>query len=129
MHLRHILRVAIYFGVLWVTTPAAAHHGRAVQFDPTRPIALAGTVTAIEWQRPHAGFNLDVKDASGKVTNWEFVFGGPNNPLRRGWTRTSLTLGDVVWVRGFPARDGSPVASAVEVTVSAARRRTPASAP
>ncbi len=48
------------------------------------------TVTKIEWTNPHAYFFIDVRDESGKVTNWGLEMGSPNGLMRQGWTRTSL---------------------------------------
>ena len=67
---------------------------------------------------PHARFYLDVKDASGKVTNWEFELGSPNGLMRAGWTRGSLKIGDDVVVKGFRAKDGSNLVNATSVAMS-----------
>lgn len=105
----------VAFGIVPVV--AVAHHaGGVAQFDRSRPVTLTGTVTHVEWQHPHTGFNLEVLDARGIATTWEFVLAGPSNLLRRGWKKTTLKAGDVITVKGFAARDGSPVASAESIT-------------
>jgi hypothetical protein len=38
----------------------------------------------------HARFYLDVKDDSGKVTNWEFEIGAPTKLMRIGWNTHRL---------------------------------------
>jgi hypothetical protein len=43
--------------------------------------------------------------------------------MRRGWTRTTLSVGDVVTVEGFHAHDGSNTANA-RVIVSVATGKT-----
>ena len=63
-------------------------------------------------------FYVDVKDDTGKVTNWEFELAGLNALIRRGWTRTSLKPGDVITVDGFRAKDGSNLANATSVVLS-----------
>ena len=98
--------------------PALAHHSFAAEFDAKQPITLTGTVTKVEWTNPHVWFYVDVKDATGKVTNWGMEMGGPNGLLRAGWTRNSMKAGDVVTVDGFKARSGQPIGNATSVVMA-----------
>src|SRR5690242_18296207 len=91
--------------------PAVAHHSFAAEYDNKKSVDLTGTVTKVEWMNPHARFYLDVKDDSGKVTNWEFELGSPNGLMRQGWTRNSMKIGDSVSVQGSMAKDGSNLAN------------------
>jgi len=111
--------LAIVLGV--AALPAMAHHSFAAEYDSAKPVTLTGTVTKVEWMNPHARFYLDVKDESGKVTNWEFELGSPNGLMRRGWTRNSLKEGDTVTVAGSLAKDGSKLANARTVKLSDGR--------
>ena len=87
--------------------PALAHHSFSAVFDDKKPIKLTGTVTKVEWQNPHTWFYMDVKDDSGKATNWGMEMGSPNLLIRSGWSRNSMKIGDMVTIEGFRARDGS----------------------
>jgi hypothetical protein len=102
--------------------PAMAHHSFAAEYDSAKPITLTGTVTKVEWMNPHARFYIDVKDETGKVTNWELELGSPNGLMRRGWTRNSLKEGDTVTVAGSLAKDGSNLANARTVKLADGRQ-------
>ena len=97
-------------------------------YDGTKPVNVTGTLTRVEWTNPHIWFYLDVKDASGKVSNWGFSAAPPGVLMRRGITRDVLKTGSVIHVEGFRARDGSNNASGGTVTFADGRRVFTASA-
>lgn len=94
-------------GIFAAVLQMPAHHSGAAVFDSEKPINLTGTVTSVEWVNPHAHFYIDVKDAAGKVTNWNLELASPNVLVRNGWKRTSVKTGDVVTVTGQQARDNT----------------------
>ena len=51
----------------WRLRRRSAHHGFSSEYDENNPVTLTGAVSKIEWMNPHARFDLDVKDADGKV--------------------------------------------------------------
>lgn len=105
------------FGLLLSAVPAIAHHSFAAEYDIKKPLTVTGAVTKVEWTNPHARFYIDAKDESGTVTNWNFELASPNSLIRNGWTRKSLTLGDVVTVKGYQAKSGAKMANAASVTL------------
>src|SRR4029077_16382867 len=109
-------------GLLAAALPALAHHAFVAQYDASKSTTLHGVVTKIEWTNPHARFYVDVKDNSGKVTNWNLELASPNALRRLGWTRDVLKVGDQVSVLVAPAKDGAKMANARTVTLSDGRK-------
>lgn len=102
------------FGLL-AMVPSSAHHSFSAQYDADQQITLRGFVTKIEWRNPHAYFYMDVDEGGGNYRQWAFEMGAPIMLQRRGWTRNSLRIGDIVEVNGARARDGSPLVNATAV--------------
>ena len=102
--------------------PVLAHHSFEAEYDSKKPMEIHGVVTKLEWTNPHARFYVDVKDDSGKVTNWNFELGSPNVLIRQGWHRDSLKVGDQVTVEGYMAKDGTNLANARRVTLADGRK-------
>ena len=105
-------------GAMLLTTSASAHHSFAAEFDRALPVTVTGTVTKVEWMNPHARFYIDAKDDAGKTVNWDFELASPNGLMRRGWTRNSMKIGDVVTVTGSRAKNNPLVGNASTVTLA-----------
>jgi hypothetical protein len=104
--------------ILAAAVPVSAHHSFAAEFDATKTVTLTGVITKVQMMNPHAYLYIDVRDpATGKVSNWATELDGPNQLMRRGWTRDTLKVGMVVTVEGFLARDGSNKANGKTLTV------------
>ena len=117
-------RIALFvIGVALLSAQTlSAHHSFAAEFDRNSPVTLTGSVTRVDWGNPHIWVVLDVKDDTGKVSNWGVEGGAPNALFRNGWRKDSLKVGDTVTVEGFKSKDGLPRANANRVTLPDGRR-------
>jgi hypothetical protein len=116
--------VAICAICLAAALPARAHHSFPAQYDASKTVTLTGTVTSVEWTNPHIFIYIDVPDEeSGDVVSWALELGGPNALLRLGWKRDSIQPDDVITVEGSLARDGSPLANATTIVMTATGQR------
>jgi hypothetical protein len=106
---------------------ASAHHAFSMDFDQNKPVTLSGTVTKVQWTSPHVITYIDVKDNSGKVTNWKIEMGSPTQLTKSGWTRDKLKVGEMVSLQGWQAKNGTNFANADEMTMSNGEKLTAAS--
>jgi hypothetical protein len=95
--------LVVFFAIM----PVLAHHELAAKFDMTKKVQLSGTVTGVDWANPHVHVFLNIKDASGNLTNWAVELESPIDLKNGGWSRDSVKPGDSLKVEGNPARDGS----------------------
>jgi uncharacterized protein DUF6152 len=100
---------------------ALGHHSLTAEFDITKHVTLTGSVTKIDWVNPHAYIYIDVKEGGGLV-HWGLQMGSPNGLMKRGWTKKSVNVGDVITVEGVRAKDGAHVANVRSVVLSSGLR-------
>ena len=107
------IKRAVVLIAAWLLVGAAgaplAHHGFSVEFDPTKCMDLAGTLTGLEWDNPHAYVRMDVKTADGKVTPWRLEMITPNALKRNGTTSEdfAVNMSKPMHARACLAREGA----------------------
>jgi len=86
-----------------------AHHGFTVEFDPTKCMDLAGTLSGLEWDNPHAYVRMDVKAADGKMVTWRLEMITPNALKRNGTTSEDFAanMSKPMNARACLAREGA----------------------
>lgn len=102
-----VLAFVLGVALLVVSGPVLAHHGNAAYSDNIT-IHKQATVTKFLWSNPHSLIEFDVKDASGKVAHWTAETASPEALKLIGWSKSSLTPGDVVTVYMYAAKTGNP---------------------
>jgi hypothetical protein len=101
-------RLAVIAAVLSLATGSvAAHHSFSV-FNMQTEITITGKVKEVQWTNPHIWIWVDVTDESGEVITWGLEGMSPNFLARRGWTRTTLEVGDEITVSLRPLKSGEP---------------------
>src|SRR2546425_4779374 len=123
MRLRAACFLGLALGVILSAVPVMAHHSFAAEFDANKAVTVKGYVTKVEWTNPHVWFYIDTKKADGKIENWGWEMGPPHGLQGRGWTRTTMKLGDEVEVAGTLAKNGSHRGNARTVTMVSTGKR------
>ena len=85
----------------------SAHHSFAVFFEDKTIIKVTGAVTAFRFTNPHGTIEFTATGKEGRPEAWRAETNAPTLLRRRGWTKDSLKVGEVITVEGWPARDGS----------------------
>ena len=112
-----VVLLALALGVTAAAIPALAHHSFSAEFDASKAVTMQGYVTKIEWTNPHVWFYVDVKQPDGTHQTWGWEMGPPHGLQGRGWTRTTMKLGDEIKVDGTLAKNGSNRGNARSVTM------------
>ena len=100
--------VAATFVAMVLAVPAMAHHSFAAFFDSdTGLVTVRGVVTEFAFKNPHGVIRLNVKDRDGSIQEWKAETNSPSILERRGWTRTSIKVGEEIIIEGWRARDGA----------------------
>jgi hypothetical protein len=121
---RTLVFAGLLAGIGLAVTPLVAHHAFTAQYDADQPVEFTGIVAKVEWMNPHAYFYVNVEDeATGELTYWAAEMGSPTSLMRRGWSRNSMKIGDVVTVEGSRAKDGSALMNARSIVLSNSGRR------
>jgi DNA/RNA endonuclease YhcR with UshA esterase domain len=113
--------VSVALVTLCLAGRAAAHHSWAADYDGSKPVAVKGVVTKVEWTNPHTHVYVDSTDGNGTVTRWNFEMASTLALERGGWSRKTLNVGDKVSIEGFGGRSEITRAIVTSITTAAGR--------
>lgn len=85
-------------GFLAVAGLAMAHHSFEAEYDGGKTATVAGIVTQVAWQNPHAYIFMNVKDESGATRDMRFELGPPYALVRGGWKKDTVKIGDKITI-------------------------------
>ena len=109
---------ALSAGLLIVTGPLVAHHGRGDAYDMREQLTLKGTVSEVRWANPHVVVYMDAVNESGNVVNWGFENSNVSTLARQGYHRNTLRIGQEITAVVNPSRHGVPVGIVVKVILA-----------
>ena len=66
--MKKLLLIALV--IVALAAPMVAHHGTNISYDRSKATTVKGVVTEFRYANPHPQMYVDIKDESGKVTNW-----------------------------------------------------------
>ena len=108
MERKPFISTALIVALFFTSSAAFPHHGVSV-YDMTKTTTMKATITGFEWAQPHCQIHFDAPDDKGEVRHWEIETPPPTMMIEKeGWTRKSLSPGDVVTIYFHAAKNGSP---------------------
>ena len=101
------ITVGLALSLVLASAPAWAHHAFAVEFDAKNCSDIAGILTKVDYQNPHAYIYVDAKE-NGQTVAKTFQLSSTSNLKRGGATLPVMnqSLGKEVVVRGCASRNG-----------------------
>ena len=113
-----IAAVVLGSWMICAAVPLFAHHSFQSTFDIDKPVRIEGKVIHVNWENPHASFDVTVDNGAG-TANWRVELPSPNAVIRGGWNRNSISVGGTVTVGGYAAKSGERLVGATVVAVKA----------
>ena len=116
------LRMAVA-GAAWLaaTVPLLGHHALSAEYDSNVVLTLSGPVTTVEWTNPHTFVSIAVPTPDGKTEAWRVEGGSPGTLIERKISREMFSIGTVVRIVGYQAKDHSMKAWGRDITFADGR--------
>lgn len=116
-----ILRIVLFTAVvtlMLVQDSALGHHSFAVEFTAEETAVIKGVVAEVWFKNPHVRYYVDVTNNDGETERWDTRGSSPSLLVRKGWTKDTISAGDIVTIRGHVGRDDKRLLSIISVELA-----------
>ena len=117
MRMKTFIMSILLLGILFVSISTFAHHGES-NYDTSEVVDVKGTVADFQFINPHVLIYIDGKGPTGTSEKWTCEATSPNFLLRRGWTKSTLKVGDEITATGHRARNGAPLLRLMKIVAN-----------
>jgi hypothetical protein len=117
MNLRVFLIAAIVL-LLFIQGSAHGHHSFAVEFTAEETAVIKGVVAEVWFKNPHVRYYIDVTNSDGETERWDTRGSSPSLLVRKGWTKDTISAGDIVTIKGHVGRDDKRLLSIISVELA-----------
>ena len=92
--------------LIMLTSQVSAHHSTRGIYHDDQVVEVTGTVKAWRFINPHPYLTIEVEADDGSINEWDVSYGGAAvvHLQRQGYTSDTFKAGDVIVVKGHPAR-------------------------
>ena len=97
---------------------AVAHHSFAVEFTAEETATINGVIAEVWFRNPHVRYFVNVTNADGEVERWDTRGSSPSLLVRKGWTKTTISVGDKVTIRGHLGRTDKKLLSIISIELA-----------
>jgi hypothetical protein len=91
----------------FVAGGASAHHAFSANYDLNNVGTIQGVVDEVYWANPHVHYYLRVTREDGADELWDVETMNLSTMTRRGWTKSTVSVGDEIKVTGAQGRSGA----------------------
>jgi hypothetical protein len=113
-----VVHLAAAVLLLLVQTTAMGHHSFAAEFTAEETATIKGVVVEVWFRNPHVRYYVEVTNEDGEVERWDTRGSSPSLLVRKGWTRDTISVGDVVTIEGHLGRDDRKLLSIITVELA-----------
>ena len=100
--------IAVFASLVFlVAVDASAHHAFSANYDLDNVGTVEGLIEEVYWANPHVHYYLRVTGADGTDELWDVETMNLSTMTRRGWTKSTLSVGDEVKISGAQGRGGA----------------------